>query len=113
MEDPRRVGFQEISGQIHDYLIVLDTDGVATHLLPLDQWRLAGGETKRPSVPGTDDLVALDISLTERSAGMRAIPIEGIESPTNAKQGDFPVLDLELAAGSIRNLGNGANGDRA
>jgi len=57
-------------------------------------------------MPGAGDLVALDISFAKRSACMRAIAIESIEPPTNAKQGDLTVPDLKLAAGSIRNLGD-------
>jgi hypothetical protein len=102
------LGFREISSQFHDYLIVLDAYREAAHPLPLDQRRLAGSQAKGPAVPGTDDLIALDVSLAERSACVRAMTVEGVEPPTNAKQGDFTIPDLKLAAGSIRNLGNGA-----
>ena len=61
---------------------------------------------KIPAVPGTTQKAIFNTSFAKRSAGMRAIAIESIEPPTNAKQGDLTVPDLKLAAGSIRNLGD-------
>jgi hypothetical protein len=62
-------------------------------------------------VPGTCNLAVLQLSVAERTPLMGTLTVEGVESSIHAKEGDLTIPDLKLAAGPIRNLGDGTKCD--
>jgi len=86
---------------------VLHNDGLA---LEFDAWIEivdSGAAIESPAVPGTNDLIAVEISVAQGAAGVRTATIETAEGASMVAKSVGGIVDLELGEGAWREVSQG------
>ena len=95
--------------QFDKHVVAFDVDDERRVLDVLVQAVSAGGDIELPSVPRAGHDVAVESSLTEGSACVRADSVERVKSALDVVQGDDSPGDGQLLRGARRDVADGGN----
>jgi hypothetical protein len=85
----------------------LDGDGITLELDVGIEIVDAGAAIEGPGVPRADDLIAVEITVAEGAAGVRAEAVEETEGALVIAQGVGGAVDLDLGKSAGREIGEG------
>ena len=84
-------------GQVNEYVAVLHDDGMSLQLNVGVEIVDSGFAIEGPGVPRTNDLIAVEIAVTQGAAGVRAAAIETPEGALVVTESVGGIVNLDLS----------------
>lgn len=100
-----------LGGYFEEDVVAVDVNGEGLDADGRVEVIFAGAAVVLPGVPRADEHVAVEGSLAERAAGMRASAVESVQGSARVTDGVRPAMDFGFEDGSRGELGEGSDFD--